>query len=461
MPKKIFSEKAASSKNVLIDNMLVEAFDEVKTDEKATIGDSLANQPIVFYETDGIVFPQEEFETYQGNQYLISFFEKLYQLEIEQKGNVRIAYYGDSMTDGDMIVQDFRSNMQQRYGGKGVGFVAISSESAASRSSITHEFSENWKTQSYLNVKYPLRPFGINGHVFFNNDSISKSWVKYTAGRRKNATQLDSPTLFYGNSNNKNGEIFYKIGRDTLYKKLVPNNTLNTIVLSNSSIKSLKVDFQKTKSVPIYGFNFDDGKGVHVDNFSQRGNSGIPISKFNIDLMRSFQKKLDYDLIILHYGTNVLNYGTKNYNWYERSMNKTVNRLKECFPDVSILVISTADKATKYEMEMKTDSAVVPLSTAQKRLAIRSKTGFVNLFSLMGGAGSMRKWAEEQPILANKDYTHFNYQGSKKIADLLSAQLLQGYEKYKKLRQNRNQNADSEVVKEDSISSKKLMTDEK
>jgi hypothetical protein len=36
------------------------------------------------------------------------------------------------------------------------------------------------------------------------------------------------------------------------------------------------------------------------------------------------------------------------------------------FSGAAILVISTADKATKYEAAMKTDSAVVPLTRAQK-----------------------------------------------------------------------------------------------
>jgi hypothetical protein len=29
------------------------------------------------------------------------------------------------MTDGDFIVQDFRANFQNKFGGQGVGFVAI------------------------------------------------------------------------------------------------------------------------------------------------------------------------------------------------------------------------------------------------------------------------------------------------------------------------------------------------
>jgi len=70
------------------------------------------------------------------------------------------------MTDGDMIVQDVRTQFQSIFGGEGVGFVNITSESAGSRGSIIHEFSPNWKAQSYLKTKSPLRSFGVNGSVF-------------------------------------------------------------------------------------------------------------------------------------------------------------------------------------------------------------------------------------------------------------------------------------------------------
>ncbi|OYU80603.1 MAG: hypothetical protein CFE23_08990 [Flavobacterium sp. BFFFF1] len=449
LPKRIFSEKAGATKNVLIDSMLIDAFEAEKDSAQAGIGDTLGNQPITYYATNGIKFPEEQYEDYKGNQYLISFYEKLYQLETAQNGNVRIAYFGDSMTDGDMIVQDLRNNFQHKYGGKGVGFVAITSESAASRSSVIHEFSSNWKMQSYLNVKNPARPFGINGHVFFANDTNHIAWVKYKSG--KYTTQLDNPTLFYGSSENKKGEISYVVGKDTLRKKLVTDNLLNTLNLSQNGLKSVKVDFKSARSIPVYGFNFDDGKGVHIDNFSQRGNSGIPISNFDVSLMKAFQKKLNYDLIVLHYGTNVLNYGTKNYNWYEKSMTRTVNRLRECFPGVSILIISTADKATKYDTEMKTDSAVVPLSNAQKHYALKTASGFVNLYTLMGGDGSMVKWVEEEPAMANKDYTHFNFRGAKKVAAMLYSQLNAGYEQFKQLRKSTEGKAESDEHPIDSI----------
>ena len=460
LPKKIFSDKPGASKNVLIDSMLIEAFDAEKEGPQAEAGDTLANQPIVYYPTNGVTFPEETYEDYKGYQYLIPFYEKLYQLEAHKTGNVRIAYFGDSMTDGDMIVQDIRSAFQEKFGGRGVGFVAITSESAASRSSVTHQFSGNWKMQSYLNVKNPIRPFGVNGHVFFANDTANTEWVRYKANNGKFTNTLENPTLFYGSSRNAKGQITYLLGKDTIRKKLAANNVLNTLMLTKGSVKSFKADFVKADSIPVYGFNFDDGKGVHVDNFSQRGNSGIPISKFSVPLMRAFQEKLDYDLIVLHYGTNVLNYGTKDYNWYDKNMTRTVNRLKECFPGVSILIISTADKASKYELQMKTDSAVVPLTQAQKRYALKTKSGFINLYTLMGGDGSMAKWADEEPVMANKDYTHFNFRGAKKIAGLLFAQINQGYQQYKALRSQKEHDAPSGPVQSDSIKPNTKATDE-
>ncbi len=453
LPKKLFTESTFSSKNVVVDSLLLEAIAE---DEGEVVEDSMAKTIIDYKVVNGIQFPAETFEDYTGNQYLATFFEKLFQLETKKEGNVRIAYFGDSMTDGDLIVKDFRTYLQEKFGGQGVGFVNITSESATSRSSVTHEFSGNWKTQSYLKVKRPSNPFGVNGHVFYANDTANVAWVKYKANKTRFASELPHPTLFYGRSSNKDGKIKYVIGTDTISKKLTPNALVNTVVLSESNLKSIKVNFKKADSIPIYGFNFDDGKGVHVDNFSNRGNSGLPIGSFDVATMRAFHSKLDYDLIVLQYGANVLNYGSLNYGWYEKRMAKVVAHLKECFPGVSILIVSTADKSTKYDLEMKTDSAVVPLNTAQKRYAIKSESSFVNMYTLMGGDGSMIQWVEQEPARANKDYTHFNHRGAKEAANLIFTQLNQGYEMYKDLRKKRKKPAapvkkDSVIINKDSV----------
>jgi lysophospholipase L1-like esterase len=433
LPAKIFTETNGNTKNVVVDSTMLEA---IEADTSGPAGkDTLANTKIHFEAVNGIKFPTETYEDYKGFQHLAVLYEKLLELETKKQGKVRIAYFGDSMTDGDMIVKDLRSSLQARFGGEGVGFVNITSESAPSRSTITHQFSDNWRTQSYLNVKHPRKPFGINGHVFFvKHDTVNPIWVKYRASNLRNLSQLNNPTLFYGKSGNTKAKAQIIIGGDTLTKKLNPAGNLNTLRIAEGSVKSFKANFVAADSIPFYGFNFDDGKGVHVDNFSNRGNSGLPIANFDTNLMRAFNDKLGYDLIVLQYGTNVLNYGSLNYSWYEKRMAKVVAHLRECFPGVAILIVSTADKSTKYGLEMKTDSAVVPLSQAQKRYAVKTQSAYVNLYTLMGGDGSMVKWVEEAPANANKDYTHFNFRGSKKISDLIYHQINEGYLKYKKLR---------------------------
>jgi lysophospholipase L1-like esterase len=432
LPKKIFTETSKMTKNVVIDSLLLEA---VEAEGGKAEKDTLSNTKITFEATNGIKFPAEAFENYKGFQHLISFYEKLVQLEQTGQGNIRIAYFGDSMTDGDMIVKDFRSSMQNRFGGEGVGFVNITSESAPSRTTLEHKFSSNWKTLSYLNIKNPRSPFGVNGHVFFTKkDTVNPVWVKYKALQWRHVNQLNAPTLFYGKSGNSKGKVAFIIGKDTIYKPLNPAATVNTLQVTPGAVKSLRANFIAADTIPFYGFNFDDGRGVHVDNFSNRGNSGLPISTFSPKVMKAFHEKLGYDLIVLHYGTNVLNYGSYNYSWYEKRMANVVEHLRKCFPGAAILVVSTADKGTKYDLEMKTDSAVAPLTMAQKRYAVKTNAAYVNLYTLMGGDGSMVKWVEEVPPLANKDYTHFNFRGSKKIAELIYNQLNDGYEQYKKLR---------------------------
>ena len=431
LPKKLFPEATANSKNVVVDSLMLEA---VAEGANLSEEDTLTNKTISFVKNPlGIKFSSEKFEQYKGYQYLIPFFEKLYQLETNKKGKARIAYFGDSMTDGDMIVQDVRTQFQTVYGGEGVGFVNITSESAASRGSILHEFSPNWKAQSYLKTKSPLRSFGVNGSVFFAKDTANPTWVKYKAGRNRFSSILNNPTLFYGSSKNKKAILRQIIGKDTVYKKLTPNAILNTTQIG-TYLKNVKVNFINADSIPFYGFNFDNGKGIHVDNFSSRGNSGLPLGSFNIDLMNAFQQKLGYDLIILQFGTNVLNYDSLNYSWYERKMSSVVNHVKQCFPGAAILIITTADKSTKYDMQMKSDSAVAPLIMAQKQYAVKSEAGLVNLYTLMGGDGSMVKWVENVPAKANKDYTHFNYRGAKEIAQLIYKQIDTGYKEYKRLR---------------------------
>lgn len=437
LPKKLFSEEALPTSNIVVDSLMLEALEGIEKGKLVT-KDSLKTEKTGIDDENVIIVPEDVFTSdedsgsFKGMAYLENFFAKLYALEQQKGARVRIAYYGDSMTDGDLIVQDLRKNYQSKYGGMGVGYVPIMSESAQSRLSVIHKYSNNFKMQSYLNVKNPQKPFGVSGQVYFVKDTVKPTWVSYTAGKMQNMTMLYNPTLYYGSSNNKRGEVAVIINKDTIVKKLSISSELNKLKIADGNIKDVKLLFKHADSIPIYGVDFSAGGGVQVDNFSSRGNSGLPLSLFKVSLMQKYQKNLDYSLIVLHYGANVLNYGSLDYSWYTKKMGNVVKHLKQCFPNASILVISTADKSSKVEGVMKTDAAVEPLMKAQRKYAMEAHAGFFNLYEAMGGNGSMVKWVEEVPAKANKDYTHFNHRGASDISGKIFARLEEGYRDYKK-----------------------------
>src|SRR5699024_7227274 len=129
---------------------------------------------------------------------------------LEQKPKqekVRIAYYGDSMVDGDLIVQDIRRKLQDKYGGYGVGFVPITSESASTRASVKHSYSSNWESYSFLKKSEEALPYGINGSVYYAQDTVENSSVIYDMGVYPANHRLPSPVLFYGQSENQSGTV--------------------------------------------------------------------------------------------------------------------------------------------------------------------------------------------------------------------------------------------------------------
>ena len=79
----------------------------------------------------GLNFHQKHLKNIK-NQYLVSFLKKIISVKLK-KQQCSYCLFCDSMTDGDLIVKDFRTYLQEKFGGQGVGFVNITSESAASK----------------------------------------------------------------------------------------------------------------------------------------------------------------------------------------------------------------------------------------------------------------------------------------------------------------------------------------
>lgn len=445
LPKKLFPESKATT-GIVMDSLMLQAMNKGngktnKADSLLNHGNSLLNTTHSFIQPESFdltIIPENNLEnnlpelqvlnSYTGSSFLNEFMEKLFQLETKKEGSVRIAYFGDSMIDGDLIVQDLRLSLQQKFQGKGVGFVPIMSESAAGRISIKTSTLGRWKEINFMHGNGSQ--VGVSGSVFFAQDSLVSA--RFNAGYIERCNALYSPVLYYG-KNEKNA--FLQITRsgikDSTKIALQGKNLVNTINLGSGDYKNITLNFINAQQVPIYGVDFTNEYGVFVDNYGKRGNSGLPLSVLQRDRMLSFNKSLDYDLIILQYGANILSSGSKDFTWYNNKMVSVINHLKSVFPNAQVLVLGTADKGIKTAEGIRSDKYVLKLANAQQHAAFATKSGFLSLLHIMGGVNSMDAWNKHKPKYANDDYTHFSSNGSSILSDRIYNQIIDQYENYK------------------------------
>ena len=88
---------------------------------------------------------------------------------------VRIAYFGDSFIEADILTADLRAMLQERYGGCGVGFVTITSPVNGYRPTVRHSFG-GWQSRYGLRI---LRPWQTRcfGPLFYSDSrSVRRTW---------------------------------------------------------------------------------------------------------------------------------------------------------------------------------------------------------------------------------------------------------------------------------------------
>ena len=346
-------------------------------------------------------------------------------LKQANKKQVRIAHYGDSTLEGDLISSDLREFFQQKFGGKGVGVVPITSNDVNFRKTTELSFSDNWETASVYTRNKDRLPVGISGHVFTNGDN---DWVEMkTTNHYKTVKEFDVVKLFYSNAV-AGATVNYSLNGDkSVSKSLTSNQKLNVLEIKADNSKSVKISFPKAKSAYYYGISLESKNGVYIDNYALRGNSGVDLKKIESTELKSFNSELDYKLVILEFGLNILSGNKTNFALYEKNMIKVIETMKEAMPNASFLLVGVHDKCIKKGSKFVTDPAVPKLIEAQKNIAEKAGIAFWNLFEAMGGEDSMPVWVDSNPPRAFKDYIHFNDVGAKEEAKMLFEELMKKY----------------------------------
>lgn len=414
--------------------LLADIEPEPKKLEKETVLDSIVLRdtveiiaPVVNHKIDtckkGLTCIEDFSE--QGNA-MEAFIKSLEQVKSKP---VRIAFYGDSFIEGDILTSSLRDTLQRVFGGRGVGYVPITSEVAQFRMTIKHSFG-NWKTSSIVGKYDEEPPFGIGGFCF---EPMEGNFVEYSPAYGGRLSKL---SIFYSGTALR--KLHYII-RDTVTvdTTLFPSSNLTKIDLTNLRSKAIRLSIVEGDTLPgriqLYGASMEDNTGIYVDNLAMRGNSGIALSRISSKMLREMNRIRPYQLIVLQFGLNVVSENdTIDYTGYAESMVRVVNKLKETFSDCSILVVSVSDRSSNHGGAFKTMPGILAMRKVQRLFAKKAGVAFWDLFAAMGGENSMPKLVNAKPSMAAKDYTHLNFKGGKFVAKRLSDALLYERERYAK-----------------------------
>lgn len=177
---------------------------------------------------------------------------------------VRIAYFGDSFIEADILTADLRAMLQERYGGCGVGFVTITSPVNGYRPTVRHSFG-GWQSHSVTDsVFFDRGKQGVSGHYFIPTPG---AYVEL-GGQRKYASRLDTcerASIFFYNKGEARLSASVNKGEPQT-GTFPPADGLREMDVTGR-IGSVRWKVESADSTLFYGVAMDGTQGIAVDNF--------------------------------------------------------------------------------------------------------------------------------------------------------------------------------------------------
>ena len=346
---------------------------------------------------------------------------------------IRIMYYGDSQIEGDRITSYLRRYLRDEYGGTGPGLF-LPLMPVMYTNSIFIRSSANWKRYNYLSFRKKeidnnqLGPFMALCRYLpegFISPEPEKAFVRIIPSRLADtsAAIYEKLRLFYGDTYGT-VNVVVKADEKVIYSGLLQyGKGIREMDIRLDRPGEVVIEFNGRVSPDIYGISIENDKGIVVDNIPMRGSAGLEFTMVDKSNLKALYGLLKPDLFILQYGLNVVRNVRNDYSYYENGLYRQLMLLRELCPDARVLFMSLTDMAFTESDSLKSYPNIIKIRNAQRKAAKRAETGFWDAYNAMGGEGSIIKWSEKKPPLAQKDYVHFTSIGADSISKLLANDL--------------------------------------
>ncbi|MBO4978216.1 MAG: hypothetical protein J6C67_05810 [Muribaculaceae bacterium] len=383
----------------------------------AVAGDSTATDtmtaPAAMAQTASIATPMIDghvaIECYTGGEPLANFRDAL-----THGGSrvVRVAVIGDSFIEGDIFTQDLRSLLQQEYGGQGVGYMPLYSAFPGFRRSVSQSC-DGWNQVLAIRQHDSDSLRTLAGEY---NTAGADARTTYTGTRRFETARrwTNSRLLYINRAVSDSSATVPAITIDGDISAQGTSTAAGTVECLALEGETAHLSVTLPAGAVALGAYLDGDSGIALDCMSVRGNSGLTLRRLNPNLCRAIAQWIDYDLIILEFGINALSAEQTDYAPYAAGMARSIERVRQCYPNADIIVMGIADRGIKQGSQVTSMPTCQAMVNAQRHMAVTSGVHFYDLRTAQGGDGAVVDWRRRG--LVNADYIHINHQGGKELA---------------------------------------------
>ncbi|MDP4266995.1 MAG: GDSL-type esterase/lipase family protein [Bacteroidota bacterium] len=369
-----------------------------------------------------------------NNKALYPFYEKLFKLEKNKENKISIVHIGDSHLQADFLSQKVRIFFQNTFGNAGRGLIFPYRLAKTSGQSGFSSFSPALWDNSKIIYRNRKLPIGISGITIktedssaflkikvFNEENLDNSFDKIILFHEKSPQAYNF--IISDTSNQQIGYINSQLNTDTSGNKYISTAILNKPV---NEFYLYAINSDTTQHfAQIYGFLLEksNSKGI---TYNTIGVNGAEYKSYNHSEHFIEQlSTLSPQLIIISLGTNEAYSGYFSEESFMNEIDKLVESIKCSNPDAALLLTTPPDSNKKR----KFDNPKLKLIRSDIiNYCNRNDLAYWDLYSIMGGPGSMNKWHLKR--LTAPDCIHFNKKGYSIIGELLSNALKDSFENY-------------------------------
>jgi LysM repeat protein/lysophospholipase L1-like esterase len=430
-------------------------------------------------------------EIYTGNhlynaKVLESVFAKLKENESSNNQKINIVHIGDSHIQGDLMTNEIRKKLQQKFGNAGRGFV-FPYQLARTNGSYNERFYSNRKWESYRNI-YPAKknPVGVSGIGLWRDNAgfvielnIKDKAYKFNSihiitphnqkmfdlalSSKTNIIQSTEPKIVTHRI--KKGEAIsviankYNISVAEIKRAnglksnniragrtlRIPTNETKPKTIKSSEFVALNMEsdsfsnyynsekaLEKIYLIPNKNATKYELNGIVLEKdapgvtYSGIGVNGAKFSDYNkYPLFFEQLKALHPDLLIFSLGTNE-SYDNMEAAAYARELREFISNLKKQNIDAPIIVMTPPPS-----LHRKRKPNIYVKEYAERINSIAEKDDFAvwDLYDEFGGLNGIGELRAQG--LIGPDYVHYSKKGYEKQGKLFTEAFLRAYDNFK------------------------------